>query len=255
MNSDYIEKVGTVVQFLNLLNYEKYDYSTLFRGQANKAWKLSPSLERSISTVDQNRMDPMNWAELEDELLDDFKLYAAPHLDRIPENKLEWLVQAQHHGLPTVLLDLTTNPLKALFFAVEATEHDNVDGAVFFAFGDFESVLGLNDITPECGYDYNRCFYPRHINNRITAQDSCFFLYPLPPKFEPFGTLSEEYDHMHDAVGIHCKVIIPKECKVHIRRELERLGITPRTIYPGLDGITKSIKQKLSDGSTLSEKW
>jgi hypothetical protein len=60
---------------------------------------------------------------------------------------------------------------------------------------------------------------------------------------------------MDGFLDIHCKVIIPKECKAHIRRELERLGITTRTIYPGLDGITKSIRQKLTDGSIYSSKF
>lgn len=258
MNTDfteYTEKVGTVVQFLNLLNYQKYDFSKLFRGQVNKAWKLSPSIERSLEKVDINCIDAQNWGEFADELLDEFKLHASSHLVRIPENKLEWQVQAQHHGLPTTLLDLTTNPLKALFFAVEGIEYDDTDGAVFFIYGKFNSAEAINDISPEDAYKYCMCFYPRHINDRITAQDGCFFSYPLPPKFEPFDLFSEGYNHMDGCLDIHYRVIIPKECKAHIRRELERLGITTRTIYPGLDGITKSIRQKLTDGSIYSSKF
>lgn len=254
-------RISTIIQYFNLLGNGELNDAKLFRGQANSAWQLSPSLERVKKSSDSS-ITPKNWMELENELLDDFKLYSTPYLNRIPENKLEWLVQAQHHGLPTALLDLTSNPLKALFFAVESTEYDNADGAVFLLNGGLNSTEAVNDMSINYSDHAARCFYPKHINSRITAQDSCFFLYSLPPDFEPFPLFSEPETFIDDSDGfcyenykfkdpltVICKVIIPKDYKATIRRELERLGITTRTIYPGLDGIAKSIKQKLSDGS------
>lgn len=97
--------------------------SFMFRGMTDCTWRLLPSIYREIPPLRQYLYGPVAPHERgsimydEVELLSDFKQYAASYLSGLdPTNDLAWLFYAQHHGLPTRLLDFTSNPLVALYF-------------------------------------------------------------------------------------------------------------------------------------------
>lgn len=95
--------------------------SALCRGVSNHEYPLLPSLFRhhDIKGVDVR----------ESNLLWVFKTHAKAHLDSIPSTGVEWLTIAQHHGLPTRLLDWSLSPLAACFFAVQSMSE--ADSAVY----------------------------------------------------------------------------------------------------------------------------
>ncbi len=221
----FTNKVGSVIQFLNVLKDPTYMYPNVFRGQSNSDWLLSPSIERFVDKL-FIRNYSLSWDYFQNELLASFKRESHPFLDFQPSNELDWLVHAQHHGLPTILLDWTTNPLKALYFAVQ--EDNGFDGSVFIGsaelyeseFFDYEN-LDPNSIT---------FFNPKHINQRVVSQEGCFSILTPPEKFEPFKNFLYSDDANDGAFAF--KIIVDSSCKTAIRNELRILGINKRTIFP-----------------------
>ena len=210
----------------------------MFRGQGNAEWEILPSLARL--NPKKSPIAYTSWKDLEDGLLKEFKKFASMHLAVEPKTKLEWMIQAQHHGLPTRLLDWSTNPLKALYFAVENTSYDSIDGKVF-VFAPRMWSTSSDDINTE-NDSYLDVFYPVVINDRVFAQEGCFTLFPQKSNFDNFTPVEEGFSTQH-ALDVKA-LTIKKEIKPLLRKELERLGISDMTMFPGLDGISKFISRQ-----------
>ncbi|MRI35436.1 FRG domain-containing protein [Endozoicomonas sp. OPT23] len=228
-------KIDTVICFLQ--EVEKHPSAMMFRGQSDSEWHLTPSLARLNPKKFPIKLND-GWKGAENHLINEFKKYALTHLKVEPKNKLEWLIQAQHHGLPTRLLDWSTNPLKALYFAVENSQHDHTDGKVFIYTPRMWSTSSDNmsnidrDNTIEA-------FFPVAINDRVLAQEGCFTLFPQQESFDPIKPFVEGFS-TSDAVGMF-SLIIDKEAKSDLRKQLARLGVSDMSLFPDLDGISKKI--------------
>lgn len=244
--------VNGIAQFLAAVE-DKGDVQ-MYRGQGNRDWPVIPSLARKIGEFKNCGWRFDDWGAVEDHLIEEFKRLTAPWLNFVPGDRYEWLVLAQHHGLPTVLLDMTTNPLKALFFAVENPNHDDVDGAVF-VFDPPSWYASTADIKPGTDPDDNFfCFYPKHISPRLVSQEACFVGFNFPEKLGPFSpltvyTLAMLESDNDEGWGNNAwlqEIIIPKQWKPKLRKDLTKMGITHQTMFPGLDGIATTIRRSLA---------
>jgi hypothetical protein len=216
----------------------------IYRGHSDAGWLLEPSLIR-LSRTHLVGIPESQLGEIEADLLQRFISAAPMLLAHVPTSIWEWLVLAQHHGVPTRLLDWSTNSLVALYFAVEPYDCSH-DAAVWQYYPDWRSLLRPADGNPIQTLSMShiaelrqfsvgaqvRPMHPRHVDPRIRVQNSVFTVHPI-------GVPSEV------ASKRLRKVIIPRDFRHAIRTELNQVGIHGGSVFPDLDGLARQIKEWL----------
>lgn len=156
-------------------------------------------------------------------LIDEFERLARTHLpvEAQPKSAWDWLAIAQHHGLPTRLLDWSHSPLVATYFAVE--DQGARGDAAIYAF-ESKTVLDIKAQPDPMEVDLACEIRPPHVTSRIIAQSGTFTMHPDPTEvFEPEGLQ---------------KIIIDKGWCEFCKRQLHMLGIDRAALFPDLDGIS-----------------
>lgn len=125
MKDSHIGSLRTLFHWLDKLNElepQDSDYVYLFRGHSSKSFTLLPSVYRKAE-----------WQSNEDQIIRQI-LLRCPSEFRHMVTAFEKLVKMQHYDLPTRLLDLTENPLVALYFACLESRDDGEkdDGEIIF---------------------------------------------------------------------------------------------------------------------------
>lgn len=249
----------------------RFRSANVFRGLSEAGYTLETSLMRLGGP----------YRALEKHLLRNFRKYA--RVDGAFGSVWHLLSMAQHHGLPTRLLDWTFSPYVALHFATANLEKFDRDGVIWVVnfhaahehlpadLRHFLQAEGAQAFTVEAlstQMPRRERAAPSHISfhdivaplddfDRL-AEDGEFLLFFEPPsiderivnQFALFSVMPNPARAVDDWLArqpdLHRRIIIPAACKWEFRDKLDQCNITERVLFPGLDGLSLWLRRHYS---------
>lgn len=221
------DRIKSFKDFLNHIEYIElmgYDIN-LFRGQSTNK-PLLPSICREKPTF--------NSTEIEKKMLEDFKRRSPLLISKKFENDWEWLVYAQHFGLKTRLLDWTSNPLVALWFACENQYELNKNSYIYILSCDEDLQVDITKNQSPFVSSFTKILKPTLNNERIVAQSGWFTAHKYSNKAKQFVTLETNQAIKTNLIQIE----IPADIKKDILKKLSMFGVNSRTIFPDVNGLS-----------------
>lgn len=229
----------------------------VYRGSSNSANPLLTSLDR-LGGVNPAHTK----SDLEEHILRNYIRYSRPYLGTDPVNDWEQLVSAQHHGVPTRLLDWTYSPLVAAFFATrvidDGAEQDRavwrLDWKALHEKFEFPSrsllIRDLDELFGKDGHftpwalmrrgaqrDFACLLEPPSLDQRIVVQAAGFTL--CSDKSRSFDTFLSQHG-LGDSLT---KYVIPANEVGRVRDQLDLVAVDERRLFPDLDGVAAAIRR------------
>ena len=251
----------------------------IFRGQADVTWRLQTPLQRQVANVELSEVELL---EIERRACEVFRRKAHNYLDQHVIDGLDdplflWSVM-QHHGVATRLLDWTHSIYVAAYFA--ASQLPERDGVVFGLREDIVHRPSAVPVLPQPQTPTllqrrdSRAWAPPPRYDRLALDEAlragAFFTPGVEPRlFLLETTLETERMMSQQGVFLACTSVaadiqqvlglaveervhrpawglrVPAAAKPYILNQLRLMNITAHSLFPGLDGLCKSISEAM----------
>lgn len=219
-------EISTLSEFHKMVESQRSSLP-IYRGEGKPTWALMPKIGRCYhyrKKIDSKSPDKVFYEEIV--VFEDFKRRATPYLPQSPADDWQWLAVAQHHGLPTRLLDWTENPMVAAFFAAF---DKYLEDSVIYVLDRREIELALKSESP-FKLTETKIFEPTHLTPRITAQAGLFSVHHEPWKAYDNPSLQ--------------RWVLKEQCLIELAGALERGGVHYASLFPELGGLAKYLKHR-----------
>lgn len=249
-----------------------------FRGHERGSWSLVTTLDRALlrtitlntrfvnSTVRQ-RLYPL---ENEKTVLLNFQRAAHHYLRNTPSlsEVVDWLALLQHHGAPTRLLDWTSSPYVALYFAMENDEHEDAAiWAINLQWLKHRSHELLRNADPNCPDISDFYGLSSYINRILHGDSNPVIIMPATPlqlnermrtqQGQLLCGLHHQVNFSSALLGmlvrpeivksqVVSRVFVKRDRRLEFLEQLRLMNIHRASLFPGMDGFGKSLAVNLS---------
>ncbi|MVN76765.1 FRG domain-containing protein [Hymenobacter sp. HMF4947] len=233
----------------------RYRSPFVYRGMRSFGYKLSTSLQRLSG----------EYQHLEHHLLRNFRKYARDTTTPPSATVWDWLALAQHHGLPTRLLDWTYSPYVALHFVTDDLHAYHQDGIIWA----LNYVKAAEHLPPALrgalASEGSNVFTSELLAPAVPSlraledlQPEPFVLFLEPPSLDArivhqyalFSLMSTSQAMLHTWLAarpeLYFRIRIPARLKWEIRDKLDQANITERVLMPGLGGLSRWLHRHYS---------